>query len=300
LDTPQEVEALAREMLKDPRADRLFQYFVEWLDLDRLTDFNRDPEVFEGLPSELPGWLEEETKAFVGALLSRQDGGFEELLTAPYTYVNSGLAQHYELPSPDTDTFVRVDSPERSGILTQALLLSHDKPYRTSIVGRGLKVRTDLLCQNVPSPPNDVPLDLGTQGSSQSQRERLEQHRADKACSGCHVLLDPIGIALENFDAVGRYRDRDEAGSPIETASELTATLDADGPIASARDLGARLAQSQQARDCYVTQTFRFFFGREVEAKDACSIQRMRNAFNDSEHSLSELLIALTQTDTFL
>ena len=300
LDAPDEVEALAREMLQDERSGRLFQYFAEWLDVDQLEAFDRDPEVFPDLSAELPSWLEQETKSLVDELLARPDGSFDELFTAPYTYVNAGLAEHYGLPIPSEEGFVKVDAPERSGVLTQALMLSHDKPYRTSIVRRGLKIRTDLLCQNVPAPPDDVPLDLEAADSEQSQRERLEQHRANPTCAGCHQLLDPIGIVFESFDAVGRFRSIDEAGAPIITQSELTGTRDADGPVANVRELGARLAQSAEARDCYITQSFRFFFGREVEAADSCSMAALKQAFSESNHSLSELLIALTQTDAFL
>lgn len=299
LDTASGVETLAREMLADARSDRLFQYFAEWLDLDELDAFNRDPEVFEDLPAELPDWFETETHRFVANLLSRSDGNLTELYTARYTFVNSGLAEHYGLTAPDGSGFVKVDAPGRSGVLTQAMLWSHDKPYRTSIVRRGLKIRTDLLCQNVPAPPNDVPLDLDAPDAQGSQRERLEQHRTNATCAGCHDRLDPIGVALDNFDAVGRARSTDESGAPIVTESELSGT-DVDGPIADARELGARLAQSEEARDCYLTQTFRFFFGRELENADACSMDQLRQAFDDSDQSLSELLIALTQTDAFL
>lgn len=300
LESPESVAALAREMLDDPRADRLFRFFVEWLDLDRLQEFQRDPSVFPEMPARLAEWFEQETRGLVKELLERPDGSFEELLTAPYTYVNPPLAQHYGLPEPDSEAFVRVDAPERSGILTQAMLLSHDKPYRTSIVKRGLKIRTDFFCQNVPAPPDDVPLDLDATGGVRSQRERLEQHRQDPNCAGCHLLMDPIGIVFERFDAVGRYREVDELGEPISTQTELTATLDVNGPVADVRELGRRLSQSEQVQDCYITQTFRFFFGREVEQADSCSIARMRKAFADSDQSLSELLIAVTQTDAFL
>lgn len=297
---PEAVEALAREMLADVRAERLFQFFSEWLDLDHLTDFQRDPEVFPDLEPELQTLLQEETRHFVTDLLGRPDGSFTELLTAPYTYANDALSRHYGLDAVEGDSFVRITSPERSGILTQSLLLSHDKPYRTSIVRRGLKIRSDLLCQNIPAPPNDVPLNLDATGASATQRERLEQHRTDPSCSGCHVALDTIGVVFENFDAVGRYRTLDEAGQPIVTASELVGTRDADGPVADVRQLGQRLAASQEVRDCYVKQTFRFFFGREVEAADACSIQTMQSAFQRSDYNLTELLVSLTQTDAFL
>ncbi|MFO7181021.1 MAG: DUF1592 domain-containing protein [Pseudomonadota bacterium] len=299
LGTPEKIEARARAMLTDPRAERLFRYFEEWLDLDRLEGLSRDPRVFGALPDELAEWQREETRAFVSALLRRNDGSFTELLTAPYTYVNRGLARHYGLPEPSENGFVRVDAPERSGVLTQAMLIAHDKPSRTSIVKRGLKIRTDFLCQNVPAPPNDVALDLEGLGEGLSQRERLELHRTEQGCASCHSRLDPVGLVFESFDAVGRYRTTDEDGNPIDTSGELSFTLDADGPVADARELGARLAGSAEARSCYVKQTFRFFFGRDVEAADACSIAVLEQAFAEKQ-SLSELLVALTRTDAFL
>lgn len=297
---PRAIEGLVREMLTDARASRLFQFFREWLDLDHLSEFERDPEVFPDLDEDIHHWFQEETRVFVADLLTREDGSLTELLTAPYTYVNGGLSRHYGLGDVTGDTFQRVDSPERSGVLTQATLLSHDKPYRTSIVRRGLKIRTDFLCQNIPAPPNDVPLTLGTVGETVTQRERLEQHLTDENCAGCHLALDTIGVVFENFDAVGRYRTLDEGGETIDVASRLLGTRDADGPIANVRELGARLAASQDVRECYVKQTFRFFFGREVEAADACSLMRMQQAFENSDHNLTELLVSLAQADAFL
>lgn len=300
LDSPEKIAAKARQMLADPRSARLFQYFAEWLDLDRLDDFSRDEAVFKGLPQDLPRLYQDETKSFVRALLARPDGNFSELLTAPYTFANQSLAAFYGLSGPSGASFERVDDPRRSGVLTQALLVAQDKPYRTSIVRRGLKVRTDLLCQNVLAPPNDVQLNLDSGAAGLSQRERLEQHRKDAACAGCHNLLDPIGLVFENFDAVGRYRTVDEAMKPIVSASTLSATRDADGPIADVRELGARLAGSKEARDCYVTESFRFFFGRDVEAADGCSMAKLSSTFESKSLSLSELLVALTQTDAFI
>ena len=299
LDTPDKVAAKAREMLGDARSSRLFQYFAEWLDLDRLDEFSRDAKVFPNLPAELPAWFDGESRAFVSSLLTSPDGTFHELLTAPYTYTNRGLAAHYGLAAPSGTAFERVEAPARSGILTQAFLSTHDKPNRTSIVRRGLKVRTDLLCNNVPAPPNDVALDLEGLGKELSQREKLAQHRENDACSGCHALMDPIGVVFESFDAVGRERTVDEFGRPVDTSSTLSATRDMDGPVSSVRELGEKLANSAEARDCYVTQTFRFFFGREVEAADACSIERLKQSFAQ-DRSLSGLIVALTQSDAFL
>lgn len=300
LDTPAKIEAQARAMLADRRSDRLFQYFAEWLDLDLLADFTRDTKVFTGLPQNLAGLYQSETQAFVRDLLARPDGNFTELLTAPYTYANKTLATFYGLPAPGGDAFERVADARRSGVLTQAFLVAQDKPYRTSIVRRGVKLRTDFLCQKIPAPPNDVLLNLDALSADLSQRERLEQHRKEPSCAGCHNLIDPIGLVFESFDAVGRYRTTDELGKPISTQSELTATQSTNGPIADVRELGARLAQSPEAKACYITQSFRFFFGRDVEAADACSIARLRETFDKKNLSLSELLVGLTQTDAFL
>jgi hypothetical protein len=300
LDTAAQVEQKAREMLADPRSTRLFQYFAEWLDLDRLDDFSREEAVFPELPEALPSLYRDETRAFVQSLLGRPDGGFAELVTAPYTFANDALADFYGIDGVSGTAFLRVNDPRRSGILTQAMLVAQDKPYRTSIVRRGLKVRTDLLCQKVSAPPNDVELTLDSIAPGLSQRERLAQHRENPSCAGCHVLLDPIGVVFENFDAVGRFRSEDEADQPIDTTSVISDTRDANGPVANAREFGELLAASSEARDCYVTQTFRFFFGREVEPADACSMELLRTKFAEKNLSLSELLVALTRTDAFL
>ena len=300
LDTNEQVAAKARKMLGEPRAERLFQYFSEWLDLDRLDDFSRDPKIFPDLPADLGALYREESRSFVQSLLSRPDGSFSELLSAPYTYANQTLAGLYGLKGAKDNSFVRIDDARRSGVLTQALLFTQDKPYRTSIVRRGLKVRTDLLCQNIPAPPPNVQLSLDSAGTGLSQRDRLAQHRKDPSCASCHSLLDPVGLVLENFDGVGRYRTLDETGQPIVTISEISDTRDANGSIADARALGELLAASSQAQDCYVTQSFRFFFGREVEAADACSIAYLKSQFIAKKFSLAELLVALTQTDAFL
>ncbi|WP_437590918.1 DUF1592 domain-containing protein [Sorangium sp. So ce1000] len=299
LGTPEQLEAQVRRMLADPKADRLLEYFNQWLDIDMLSGMNRDPEVYPDLARNLPGLLREETRAFVKDLLANPSGSLDELFTADYSFVNGALAQHYGVDGVSGEDFVRVDMPGRSGVLTQGMMLTRDKATRTSIVRRGLKVRTDLLCELVPAPPNDVKLDLEGLGEGLSQRERLELHRTKPSCAGCHNLMDPIGVVFESFDAVGRFRTEDEEGRPIVTSSDISSTRDANGPVADAAELGERLAQSQEARACYVLQNFRFFYGRDKTDADRCSMASLSLAFKESGYSLSELVVALTQTDAF-
>jgi hypothetical protein len=295
-----QIEAQARRLLKDPKASRLLEYFDQWLDTDRLVAMDRDANVYPGIAANLPELLQNETHAFVSYLLQSPNGTLPELLTAQYSFLNADLAKHYGVTGPTGPAYERVDMPGRSGVLTQGMLLSHDKPTRTSIVRRGLKLRLDLLCEKVPAPPNNVQLNLEALGDGLTQRERLEKHRSDASCSGCHSLMDPIGVVFEGFDAVGRARSVDEGGKPVDTASTIAATRDLNGPVAGAAELGRALAHSQEVRDCYVTQSFRFFYGRDYTNADQCSMAELFIAFRDSEQSLSELIVALTQTDQFL
>lgn len=299
LSTPEQIEKQVRRMLADPKSERLLDYFDQWLDTDLLSSMKRDPKVYPGLADDLPDLLYQETRTFIRSLFENPKGSLSELFTANYSYLNGPLAKHYGIEGVSGDKFVKVEMPGRSGILTQGMLLTRDKATRTSIVKRGLKVRTDLLCELVPAPPNNVNLDLEGLGSDLTQRERLELHREQPGCRGCHDLIDPLGVVFESFDAVGRFRTEDEQGKPVDTSSTITRTLDIDGPVANAAELGQRLAQSEEARACYVLQNFRFFFGRDATEADRCSMASLAIAFRENNFSLSELVVALTRTDAF-
>jgi len=300
LTTPAQIEAQARRMLQDPKADRLLEYFDQWMDLDVLDSMDRDPNVYPGIDPTLPQLLTQESHTFVSGLLHDASGSFDQLLTAPYTFANAALARHYGLAGPAGTAFERVAVPGRSGILTQGMLLAHDKATRTSIVRRGLKIRIDFLCQQVPAPPPNVDINLEGLGPNLTQRQRLEQHRTQPLCASCHNLMDPVGVVFEGIDAVGRLRTVDETGAPVDTTSALSQTVDADGPVSNPGEIGRRLAGSEEVRQCYARQSFRFFFGRELESTDVCSAARMLKDFNGSGYKLSELILSLSKTDAFL
>jgi hypothetical protein len=300
LGTQAQLETQARRLLADPKSSRLVDYFDQWLDLDTVQDITRDATIYAKVDPNLPSLLMSETNAFVSDLLKSPTGSFDQLLSAPYTFANAALAKHYGLTGPTGTDFVKVDAPGRAGVLTQGMMIAHDKATRTSIVRRGLKVRTDVLCQIVPAPPPDVDTNLDKLGANLTQRQRLEQHRTVTSCNACHQLMDPIGVVFEGFDAVGRKRTVDETGAAVSTTSTLTLTQDANGDVADVVALGQKLAKSDQVRGCYVTNSFRFFYGREVEAPDACSMARLLTDFKGTSYNLTELLVSLTRTDAFL
>jgi hypothetical protein len=302
LSTPEQIEAEARRMLEDPKARRIFHFFEEWLDVHKVNNLARDPGLFPEYGTELAGLLHEETRRFVDHVVFDLDGRLETLLTAPFTFVNRRLAEHYGFEGPEGESFEKVylDVAERAGLFTQgAVLAVHDMPTRTSIVRRGLKMRIDLLCHTVGAPPDDVALDLPPIDGSMSQAEMLAIHRETQSCAACHDLIDPLGVPFESFDALGRWRTEDEGGLPVFTESELTATRDADGPVAGPVEMIHRLARSNTVRDCVTTQMFRYAYGRGETAADSCAQAQLRDQFSRDD-DLRELLIALTQTDAFL
>lgn len=179
-------------------------------------------------------------------------------------------------------------------------LAARDLNTRTSIVHRGLAIRTTLMCQAIPAPPANIPA-LGPIDASLSQAQRLEQHRQSPSCSGCHNRIDSLGTPFEGFDAVGRARTVDGAGHVVETTGELTASRDSalNGPVSSPMELMQKLGQSSEVRDCFATQLYRFSSGRKEETADQCSQYTLQKSFEASGGDVKSLLLSLTQVDDF-
>ena len=190
----------------------------------------------------------------------------------------------------------------RAGILTQAAFLAvQAHPDQTSPVLRGKFVRTKLMCQNVPPPPMDVDITPPAVTSAPTARERFAAHQAVGAsCTGCHQMMDPIGLAFEGFDAIGKYRTT-ENGVTIDVSGAIVGSAGGaiDGPFTGVRELATRLAGSDQVRDCVATQWFRYAAGRTEEVPDGCSLTTLQDAFGASGGDLGELVVAMTQTDAF-
>lgn len=300
--TAADVEREARRLLADPRAERHAGFFEQWMDVDSL-DLKREAAAFPGLSAGLESLLREEARRFIDASVRQGDGRFATLFTSPVTFVNADLARHYELPGVTGTGWVRTSFPasaRRGGLfMNTAALVSHDKQARTSIVNRGLRVRTQLLCQTVSTPPNDVPLSLGVIDATNSQADRLAQHRTNPSCQGCHLMIDPLGEPFEHIDAIGRTRTVDEGGRAVRTTGEIFGSR-VDRKVSHGLELMETLSTSDEARACLVTQLFRFHHGREDEDADRCSRQRAFERFRASEWNVRELLIALTKTDDFL
>ncbi len=301
LQTRPQLLAQAERMVADPKARRMVGFFDQWLKWEKLDTLSRDATTFPGLPAGLGPLLRTEARTFAERTVFDDDGRLGTLLTGKHTYVNQTLAQHYGLSGVTGSAFQRVSLTGRGGLLMLGgTLATSDLHNRTSIVHRGVTMRTLVMCQVVAAPPPDIPA-LGPISPSLTQAQRLAEHRTNPGCAGCHNSIDPLGTPFEGFDAVGRARTMDEAGNLVDTKGELTKSKDTElnGPVNDANELVAKFAQSDEVRDCFATHLYRFSMGRKEEAADACSTYTMKRRFADSGGDVKQLLLSLTQLDDF-
>jgi hypothetical protein len=301
LRTDADVRRETLRMLADPKGAALIETFTgQWLDLDELAEHEVDPALFnQAFDPALAQAMRAETVAFFTEFL-RQNLPVSNLLDARFSFVDGRLAQHYGLASaPAGLTRVALDGEHRGGLLTQASVLTTTSlPNRTSPVARGAWVMARLLCAPPPPPPPDVPpLPESDTQAPANARALLEAHRKDPACAACHQLIDPIGLGLENYDAIGRWRDKDQG-----VAIDATGTLPDGSSFRGAVELGQRLARDPRVASCLGTNLFTYAVSRRPAegSSDEQHVERiLRGAARDASVHLQDLVLAMVQSDPF-
>jgi hypothetical protein len=301
LRTPDQLEAQARRMLKDPRARSVVREFhAQWLGLHRIDELAKDSERYPAFDPSIRPHLRAEVDAFLDHVVWEAEGDLKTLFTAPYTFVDAPLAAYYGLPAPGGGGMAKVNLPSGrgAGVLSQGGLMAVlAKPDETSPILRGKFVRERLLCQTIPPPPDNAVVIPPESDPNATARERLAEHRKDPSCGGCHSRMDPIGFGFEKFDGIGRYRETEARGIPVDDSGEVNGS--SVGPFKGVSELGARLAQDPQVQSCVVKQWFRFAHGRADTEDDSCSLSTLESQFLQSGGSIQDLLINLTQTEAF-
>jgi hypothetical protein len=260
----------------------------------------KSAEMYPAFDDTLRAAMWEETERFVAHVVLEGDGRLATLMTSSDSFVDGPLFELYGVavpPDHDPSQPVALDPSERAGLLTQAsFMATHAHTDSSGPIQRGVTVRSNLLCQPPQPPPNDVP-DLGPIDPDATTRERFEQHSADPTCSGCHSLIDGIGLAMENYDGIGRHRT-EENGNTVDASGMLLGT-DVDGAFVGTVELAHKLAESETVRECVTVQWFRFAFGRGESTHDECTMSTLRAAFTESDHDVRELMIAIATGDAF-
>jgi len=315
LATQEGVDRQVRRMLSDARAREALDEFVsQWLRFDLLLNGVKDRQLFPEFTSELAAAMTEETRRLVAHLVWG-NGDFMDLFRADYAFINSDLAALYGFPAPANE-FGRVAFPaesDRAGILGQAAFLAvTSKPGETSPTVRGLFIRQQFLCQQVPDPPPGTNSNLPpvAPAKPETNRERLKAHMANATCAGCHSLMDPIGLGFEKFDAVGRRREKQlitflpEHHSRNQKVTRVELEVDTTGSVNgipnstfhSPKELGTILAESPVCQECIVRQLFRYAYGRRETGSDAALIRRAAARFRDSRFRLKELMMVIASS----
>ena len=317
LRTPEGRESAARRMLSDPKGRQaLDEFFDEWLRFDRVINAVKGRGFNEFTP-ELGVAMAEETKSLLQYLVWN-DKNFMESLTAPYSFLTEDLASVYKVPAPKNE-FDMVQFPpdvRRAGILGQgAFLASTAGPIATSPTARGIFIRERLLCQHIPPPPPGVNTTLPdpVEGKVHTRRDLMTAHVENPTCASCHRLMDPIGFGLENFDAIGRWRDQETiqlpgAGGAGRGGKQVKLPINTQGEIAGlpnssfndAKQLGTILAESPICQKCIVRQMFRYSYGRLETNADEATIDQLFLKFKDSGFRFKALMLALVQSPEFL
>jgi hypothetical protein len=318
LRTPAGRDAAARRLLGDPKARQaLDEFFDQWLRFDRVLNSSKEGRRFPEFSLEMAGNMVEETRRLLDHLVW-DDRNFMELLTANYAYLSADLATLYKLPPP-SGQFELVSFPAdapRAGYLGEASFLAANAgPTETSPTQRGIFIREQLLCQQVPPPPPNVDTNLpeATADKPLTRRQRMTDHVANPLCASCHRLMDPIGFGLESFDAIGRFRQHEAILIESSTGNrgadkKLNLDLDTKGEIAGipnsafsdARPLGSILAGSTVCQECIVRQIFRYAYGRMETSADEETIHQLYAAFRDSGFHFKDLLMGLVRSPQFM
>jgi hypothetical protein len=302
LSDPLVFEAQVRRMLADPRSRSLATRFAEqWLRLPDLEPMHPDVRMYPDFHDQLKKSMRRETELFFESLV-REDRSALELLTADYTFLDERLARHYRIPGVVGTDFRKVAYPDamRRGILGHGSVLTlTSHAHRTSPVLRGKWVMEVLLGNPPPPPPPDVP-ELEESGEAEegrllSVREQMERHRANPACQSCHVMIDPIGLALENFDATGGWRIKDN-GVPVDTSGELY-----DGtPLESPEDLReALLAHQTSFLRTFTENLMAYALGRRVEYFDMPAIRAIVKEAKSDEYRMSSFVLGIVTSEAF-
>jgi mono/diheme cytochrome c family protein len=302
LKDPAVLEGQVRRMLADRRAAALVDNFAgQWLLLRNLRNLKPTPDVFPDFDESLRESFQRETELFLSSQL-HEDRSVVELLSANYTFVNERLARHYEIPNIYGRNFRRVtfsgDVP-RGGLLGQGSLLAVTSyPNRTSPVLRGKWVLDSLLGMPPPAPPPDVPnlKERGDDGKPASVRARLEAHRKNASCAACHAPMDPLGFALENFDAIGKWRTTNEAGTPIDASAAFLGGATFEGPAGLRAFL---LSHRDQFVGTVTEKLLTYALGRSVQYFDLPAIRKIRRESASNDYRWSSIISGIVKSAPF-
>jgi len=303
LNKPGALDAQVKRMMADPKAESLVTSFaMKWLNLNSLDLVQPDPKIFRGFDATMRRDFQKEAQMFLGSILL-ENKNVVDLLTSDHTYLNNRLARHYGIEGPSTSAFkeVTLTDPNRFGLLGKAAVLMRTSyGDRTSPVLRGAWVLDKIIGTPPTPPPPNVASNLSQEAGEapKTVRARLEMHRDKASCKMCHGVIDPTGLALENFDAIGQYRtaDRQANNAPIDASTVLPNGVAINGPV----ELRKQLASQPDLFVGALTEKLMMYaINRQLEYFDMPQVRRVVRDAKKDDYTLTSLVLGVVNTDAF-
>jgi hypothetical protein len=309
LDSSDGIKKQLDRMLKDQRSRGMAGKFVTlWLSLEerfpKAAAESKDKTLFPKYDTQAAADLHTGFDLFLQDALVGENGGIKKLLTSEVGFVNAKTAWAFGVDAPSGNELksVQLNNKQRKGMLTQpALMAALANSAKHSPVPRGVLVLNNVMCQPPPPPPGMmIPSPPPPSPTPRTTRERLviEHEGQGKTCAGCHEIIDNVGFAFENYNAVGAWQDKED-GLDINSKAKLSDTFDLDGQFDNAVVLTEKLAKSEQVSQCFVESFMRYALARNLAEDDGCNVARLTNAVVSSESDFSALLAGLSETQAF-
>ena len=300
LTTEEGLRAQAERLVGDPLARRgVRNFFSEYLELDELLHLAKDPTIFEHFSSELGASAREETLSLLEYVIFDASSDYRDVMTSRHTFLDRRLATVYGVPAPAETGFARVPLPadaNRIGLLGHASFLAHHAhQVSSSATLRGAAVRQVLLCQTIPPPPVNVDTSIPEpSGEAPTLRDRVAEHLENESCAGCHLLMDPIGLGLENYDGIGRWRIYDNE-------VEIDASGELDGELFQTPDqLAALIRNHPDFPSCLVQMMTRYAMGRVEIREELDHLDLMAERFAALGYRVRPMLLEIVTSPMFL
>jgi hypothetical protein len=299
LSQPDVLHAQVQRMLRDPKSDALVENFAgQWLELRNLDNIHPDPDDFPQFDEQLRQAMSTETRMFVSFII-HEDRSIFDFIDGKYTFLNERLAKFYGIEGIDGDQFrkVNLDGRERSGVLTQASVLTVTSyPTRTSPVLRGKWILENVLNAPPPPPPPGVgSIDAKGGIVRGTMRQQMEKHRENPMCASCHTQMDPLGFALENYDAIGQWRTK-EGTLPVDASGVLPNRKSFNG----SKELKAILASNRDVfAECLTEKLLTYALGRGLEGYDRQAIKKIVSGLESNDYRFSSLISGIVDSVPF-
>jgi hypothetical protein len=290
-----------RLIATDAAKETVRDFHHQWLVMDAYANKLTKDSKYPTVTPDLAPVLAQETERFIAEVTFTQGKGWQSLLTAPFTFVNSTTAPLYGVSGSFGSTLTRVDldPAKRAGLFTQlGFLATHAYSNQSSPIHRGAYIQRSVLCATIPDPPPNIP-ELPPLMATQTTRQQVDMHTAPDECAGCHHgFINPVGFGFENYDAAGVYRTT-ENGVTIDASGTLAGTA-AKTAFTDGVSESAALATSPEAQRCYSATWMRYAFGRAESTAEMCAIQVLGARLQDDNYKVTDLMVDITRTTAFM